>query len=228
MSSTTIANTIPNTTSGTSGTTGTTQPNITLAGQSNSSSSCNIAIPDYTTLRQQNMDKINTYYNSLLSSYTKNYKDYSNQSASTNVNDRTYANATLKPKVQNSNTQLINVSQSMINNVNQDTDLIMQQKNELLEKTHKIDTIMNNIQLLKDKDNEMTVLSQAKSDSLNSSKTSAEDMNFTTYIYIGINMLMVLCVIGIVIYLVYSNYAVSRNSNSNRMNNVHRNIMVNK
>ena len=131
MSSTTIANTIPNTTSGTSGTTGTTQPNITLAGQSNSSSSCNIAIPDYTTLRQQNMDKINTYYNSLLSSYTKNYKDYSNQSASTNVNDRTYANATLKPKVQNSNTQLINVSQSMINNVNQDTDLIMQQKNEI-------------------------------------------------------------------------------------------------
>jgi hypothetical protein len=208
--------------------TSTTQPNITLAAQSNSSSSCNIAIPDYTTLRQQNIDKINTYYNSLLSSYTKNYKDYSNQSASANVNDRTYANATLKPKVQNTNTQLINVSKSMINNVNQDTDLIMQQKDELLEKTRKIDTIMNNIKLLKDKDNEMTVLSQARNDSLNSSKTSAEDMNFTTYIYIGINMLMVLCVIGIVIYLVYSNYAVSRNSNSNRMNNVYRNIMVNK
>jgi hypothetical protein len=206
--------------------TSTTQPNITLAAQSNSSSSCNIAIPDYTTLRQQNIDKINTYYNSLLSSYTQNYKDYSTQSASTNVNDRTYANTTLKPKVQNTNTQLINVSKSMIGNVNQDTDLIMQQKDELLEKTRKIDTIMNNIQLLKDKDSEMTVLSQARNDSLNSSKNSAEDMNFTTYIYIGINMLMVLCVIGIVIYLVYSNYAVSRNSN--RMNNVYRNIMVNK
>jgi len=188
---------------------------------------CNIAIPDYAILRQQNIDKINKYYNSLLSSYTQNYKDYSNQTASSNINDRTYANTTLRPKVQNYNSQLINVSQSMIENVNQDTDLIMQQKNELVDKTHNIDTIMNNIQLLKDKDNEMTVLSQARVDSLNSSKTSAEDMNFTTYIYIGINMLMVLCVIGIVIYLVYSNYY-SVSGNSNRMNNVHRNIMINK
>lgn len=213
--------TIPNTTNGIIQLT-------MLNAQSQSSKSCDITIPDYTTLRQQNLDKINTYYNSLLSSYTQNYKDYSNQSASSNVNDRTYANTTLKPKVQNYNTQLINVSQTMIDNVNQDTDLIMQQKNELLDKTHKIDTIMNNIQLLKDKDNEMTVLTQARNDSLNSSKHSAEDMNFTTYIYIGINMLMVLCVIGIVIYLVYSNYSVSKNSNNNRMNNVYRNIMVNK
>lgn len=207
---------------------GVTQPYITLAAQTNSANNCNITIPDYTVLRQQNIDKINTYYNSLLSSYTQNYKDYSNQSASSNVNDRTYANTTLNPKVQNYNSQLINVSQSMINNVNQDTDLIMQQKNELLDKTRKIDTIMNNIEMLKDKNNEMTVLSNARTDSLNSSKNSAEDMNFTTYVYIGINMLMVLCVIGIVIYLVYSNYSVSRNSSSNRMNNVYRNIMVNK
>jgi len=222
MATTTIPNTIPNTTNGM------TQPITILKAQTHSSKNCDITIPDYTTLRQQNLDKINTYYNSLLSSYTQNYKDYSNQSASSNVNDRTYANTTLKPKVQNYNTQLINVSQSMIDNVNQDTDLIMQQKNELLDKTHKIDNIMNNIQLLKDKDNEMTVLTQARNDSLNSSKHSAENMNFTTYIYIGVNMLMVLCVIGIVIYLVYSNYSVSRNSNTNRMNNVYRNIMINK
>lgn len=203
-------------------------PNTTIAQSNNNKGNCNITIPDYTTLRQQNLDKINTYYNSLLSSYTQSYKDYSNQSASSNINDRTYANTTLKPKVQNYNTQLINVSQSMINNVNQDTDLIMQQKNELLDKTRKIDTIMNNIQLLKDKDNEMTVLTKAKTDSLTSSKSSVDDINFTTYIYIGINLLMVLCIIGIVIYLVYSNYSLSRNSNSNRLNNVYRNIMINK
>jgi len=194
------------------------------------SGSCNIAIPDYTTLRQQNLDKINTYYNTLLSSYTQNYKDYSTQSASSNVNDRTYAKTTLQPKVQNYNTQIISVSQSMIDNVNQDTDLIMQQKNELLDKTRKIDTIMSNIQLLKDKDTEMTVLTGARNDSLTSSKTSADEMNFTTYFYIGINMLMVLCVIGIVIYLVYSNYSTTskNNSNSRLNNNAHKNIMVNK
>lgn len=191
-------------------------------------SSCNITIPDYTTLRQQNLDKINAYYNTLLSSYTQNYKDFSTQSASTNVNDRTYANTTLKPKVQEYNTQIITVSQAMIDNVNQDTDLIMSQKNELLDKTHKIDTIMNNIVLLKDKDNEMSVLTGARNDSLNSSKQGDNEMQFSTYIYIGINMLMVLCVIGIVIYLVYSNYSNYSNFGNKRINNnAHRNIMVN-
>ena len=192
------------------------------------SGSCNIAIPDYAVLRQQNLDKVNTYYNTLLSSYTQSYRDYSTQFASSNVNDRTYANTTLKPTVQNYNTQIIKVSQSMIDNVNQDTDLIMQQKDELLNKTRNIDTIMNNINMLKDKDNEMTVLSNARKDSLNSTISGTDDMSFNTYIYIGINILMVLCVIGIVIYIVYSNYSTSKNNNRTSTNNVHRNIMVNK
>lgn len=229
-----MATTIPNTTSSV------TRPNTTTANpvstrtrvqgeqaSTSSSGSCNIGIPDYTVLRQQNLDKVNTYYNTLLSSYTQSYKDYSTQIASTNVNDRTYANTTLKPNVQNYNKQIINVSQSMIDNVNQDTDLIMQQKDELLNKTRSIDTIMNNINMLKDKDNEMTVLSNARKDSLNSTQSGAEDMKFNTYIYIGINILMVLCVIGIVIYIVYSNYSVSKNNNRTT-NNAHRNIMVNK
>jgi hypothetical protein len=228
-----MATTIPITTSGTTSPIITSSnPTIRMASPtsvsaSTASGSCNIGIPDYPVLRQQNLDKINTYYNTLLSSYTQSYKDYSSQSASSNVNDRTYANTTLKPKVQNYNTQIINVSQSMIDNVNQDTDLIMQQKDELLTKTRSIDTIMNNINMLKDKDNEMTVLSNARKDSLNSTMSGTDDMNFNTYIYIGINILMVLCVIGIVIYIVYSSYSVSKNNNR-APNNAHRNIMVNK
>jgi hypothetical protein len=207
--------TLPNTTSAST---------IPISAQASSSGNCNISIPDYTTLRQQNLDKINNYYNTLLSSYTQNYRDFSSQSASSNVNDRTYANTTLRPKVQNYNTQIINVSQSMIDNVNQDTDLIMEQKNQLLDKTNQIDTLMNNIKLLKEKDNEMNVLSRARNDSLNSTKTGTDDMNFYTYIYIGINILMVLCVIGIVIYIVYSNYS-TVSGNNTRINNVHRSIM---
>jgi hypothetical protein len=197
---------------------------VPMITQSTNNSSCNISIPDYTTLRQQNLDKINKYYNTLLSSYTQNYRDYSNQTASSNVNDRTYANTTLKPKVENYNTQIINVSQSMIDNVSLDTDLIMEQKTQLQEKTNQIDTLMNNIKLLKEKDNEMNILTRARNDSLNSTKTGTDDINFYTYIYIGINILMVLSIIGIVIYIVYSNY--SRVSEKNiRMNNVHRSIM---
>jgi hypothetical protein len=184
---------------------------------SNDSGSCDIAIPDYTVLRQQNLDKINNYYNTLLSSYTQNYRDYTTQSASTNVNDRTYANTTLKPKVQNYNTQIINVSQ--------DTDLIMQQKDQLQDKTNQIDTLMNNIKLLKEKDNEMNILTRARNDSLTSTKTGTDDMNFYTYIYIGINMLMILCIIGIVIYLVYSNYSGVGLNRNTRTNNAHNSIM---
>jgi hypothetical protein len=191
--------------------------------QFTSNSSCNISIPDYTTIRKQNLDKINTYYNNLLSSYTQNYRDYSNQVASTNVNDRTYANITLKPKVENYNTQIINVSKSMIDNINQDTELIIEQKNQLQDKTMQVDTLINNIKLLKDKDNEMNILSRSRNDSLNSTKTGTDTINFYTYIYIGINILMVLSIIGITIYLVYSNYSKTPKNNL-RMNNIHRSI----
>lgn len=187
------------------------------------SENCNdIRIPDYNTLRKQNLDKINTYYSQLLDSYSTSYRDYSTQTASSNVNDRLYAKNNLKPSIDNYNQQLINVTQNMINNVNQDTDLIMAQKDELLQKTRNIDQIMNNITLLKDKDNEMVVLTKARLDSLNSAETSKEDMQFYTYIYIGICALLLICILGIIMYIVYSNYSPS--NNSSKMNNVYRNI----
>lgn len=167
----------------------------------------NIAVPDYNILRQQNLAKINDYYSKLLGSYTQSYKDYSTQTASSNVNDRLYATNTLKPKVDNYNQQLIKVSQSMIDNVNQDTELISAQKDELLKKTRDIDQMIKNITLLKEKDNEMSVLSRARIDSLNSAETSKDDMQFYTYIYIGIGILLLIIILGIVFYLVYSNYS---------------------
>ena len=167
------------------------------------------SIPDYNTLRQQNLNKISGYYSQLLSSYTQSYRDYSTQTASANVNDRLYARNTLKPKVDNYNTQLIKVSQNMIDNVNQDTDLILSQKDELTNKTRQIDQMINNITLLKEKDNEMSVLTRAREDSLNSAEHSKEDMQFYTYVYMGVCVLLLFIIIGIVIYLVYSNYTLS-------------------
>jgi hypothetical protein len=194
-------------------------------------SSCQVTIPDYNVLRQQNITKINNYYDTLLTSYTTNYSDYATQSVSGNINDRTYASTTIMPNVKNSNTQIINLSQAMINNVNQDTDLINDQKNQLSKKMLKIDSIMSNINLLSDKDAEMNVLTGAKQDSLNSTTSSAEDMQFTTYIYIGICILLVLVVIGLIIYLVSSNStpkSSSNNSNnSNNSKNLYKNIATN-
>ena len=107
----------------------------------------------------------------------------------------------------------------MIKNVNQDTELIMQQKDELSNKTHNIDTLLNNIKLLKIKDTDMTILTKARNDSLDSTKSGADDMNFSTSIYIGINVLLVLTIIGIVMYIVYSNY-----QNTNTNTNIYANI----
>ena len=102
---------------------------------------CQINIPDYNVLRQQKLNKINKYYNDLLSSYTANYTSYSNQRISANINDRTYAETTLKPKVSDFNQQMINVSKNMITTVNTDTDLILDQKNQLKEKTKSVDPV---------------------------------------------------------------------------------------
>ena len=188
------------------------------AGAGASSGKCgNIHIPDYTVLRQQNLDKVNEYYNKLLGSYTSTYNQYASQSKGTK-NDQNYANTVLLPKYTNYNNQLINLNQSMINSVNQDIDLIAAQKNELTSNTRQVDTIMNNIKLLKDKDNEMTVLTGARKDSLSSASEGLEDMNFSTYILIGINILVLLVILGLVIYIVYSSFtAGSRARNSNNL-----------
>lgn len=190
-----------------------TMPSATV----NSSASCaNEVIPDYNVLRQQNLEKINNYYNQLLSSYTTNYREYTSQSASSNVNDRLYANTTLKPKVENYNQQLINTAQQMISSVNQDMDLISSQRDELTKKASIIDTTMNNITMLKDKDNEMRVLTKAREDSLNTTTTGTDDMAFSTYIHIGLNILMLLIIVGFVFYLVYSSYSFGGRNNNAR------------
>ena len=183
-------------------------------GTGTSTPSCgNIYIPDYSVLRQQNLDKVNEYYSKLLGSYTSTYNQYATQSKGTK-NDQNYANAVLLPKYTDYNSQLINLNQSMINGVNQDMDLIAAQKDELTNKTRQIDTIMNNITLLKDKDNEMTVLTGARKDSLSSASDGLDQMNFSTYIFIGINILILLVILGLVIYIVYSSYSAGTRARS--------------
>lgn len=199
--------------------------NTANQGASQGVGSCgNIYIPDYAVLRQQNLDKISEYYNKLLGSYTSAYNQYATQSKGTK-NDQNYANTVLLPKYTDYNTQLINLNQSMINSVNQDMDLIAAQKDELTSKTQQVDTVMKNITLLKDKDNEMSVLTSARKDSLLSANDGLDQMNFSTYIFIGINVLVLLVILGLVIYIVYSSYSVG--SKARTMNNLYSGIARN-
>ena len=195
------------------------------------SSSCQTSIPDYRTLRQQNFTTINNYYNDLLTNYTNNYTDYTTQKNSSNINDRTYAETTLKPKVTNYNNQMITITKTVIDSVDRDTDLILDQKNQLQNKTSEVENLTNELKILKDKDTELLILSNSREDSLSSTKSGSDDKQFITYIYIGINILLVCLVIGLIIYLVYSNYS-HKSSNSantattaNTSNNVSRTNM---
>jgi hypothetical protein len=197
----------------------------TSEGITSSTASCDINIPNYDTLRQNNLQKINAYYDKLLSSYTSAYNEYATQSRGTK-NDQMYANTKLLPKYTNYNTQLINLSKQMINNVNQDMDLITAQKDELLEKTRQIDDIMENINLLKGKDAEMTVLTGARNQSLSSTNDGLDQLNFSNYIFVGVNVLCLLVVLGLVIYIVYSSFGTSNTSNTG--NNVYKNISGNR
>ena len=216
-------------------------PNPTMipsATNQSSTKSCQAPV-DYSVLRNNNLAKITKYYNDLLDEYTKTYADYAQQNVSVNASDIIYADTTLKPKTELYNTQIINLSKELIDNVNKDTDLILDQKNELDSKSQTIDTLMNEIKLLKEKDMDLSITEKSRIDSLNTTKTSTEELTFTTQIYIGINILLVLLIIGFIIYLVYSNFTskdnytttkinnMSNMNNMNNMNNIYKNIKSN-
>jgi hypothetical protein len=181
---------------------------------------CQGTILDYKVLRKNNINQINEYYNTLLNDYKDKYSLYAVQSKSPNPQDAINALSILKPQVENSNTQVINLSQKLIDNVNKDTDLIMNQKDQLDSKTKAIDSLMANINLLKDKNTDMTILTKSNKDSLNSTKTGSDDMKFTTQIYIGINILFVLIIISMIIYMMFSGFSSSKPSNNNTYKNI--------
>jgi len=179
--------------------------------------------PNYSIVRKQKIDKITNYYNDLLKEYTKLYTEYTLESNSLESDARTYAETTLKPKVEAYNSQIINLSKELINTVDRDTELILDQKTDLETKGKNIDTLMKEIKMLKNKKTDLSINEKSQIDSLNNTKEISENLNFTSQIYMGINILLVLLVIGLILYLVYSNFNSSVNT-PNSINNIYRNI----
>jgi len=161
----------------------------------------NITPLNYSIVRKQKIDKIINYYNELLKEYTKSYTDYTIDSNSLETDARTYAETTLKPKVEAYNSQIINLSKELINTVDRDIELILDQKKELDTKSKTIDTIMKEIKMLKNKKIDLSINEKSQIDSLNNTIESADDLKFTSQIYMGINILLVLLVIGLILGL---------------------------
>ena len=87
---------------------------------------------------------------------------------------------------------------------------------------------MNQLTVLKEKNIDENILEKSQIDNLDATKNSTEDLHFTTQIYMGINILLLLLVIGLIIYLVYSNYSTKTiNNTNNNINRIYKNIKVN-
>ena len=214
-------------------TTGPTTPNT-------QSKTCDTPL-DYALVRKNNITTITKQYQDLLSTYTKTYADYSIQLASTNPSDKANAELILKPQTEAYNTQIINISTELLKSVNTDTDLIVEQTKELEKQAKKLDILMNDIKLLKDKSTELKILEQSQEDNVKNTQSGSDDLHFTSQIYMGMNILLVLIIIGLIIYLVYTNFTskkyhtnITNGTNStngtnamNGMTNLYKNIKVN-
>ena len=205
-----------------------TNPNSTNPNPVPSLAKCNGGTPpNYSSLRKDNIDKIKTYYNTLLDNYTKAYTEYTTNKNSTIISDREDAEAILKPRAEAYNTQIINLSKELITSVNRDTDLILDQKNDLEEKQKQIDTLLNNTKMLKSKQRDSTISEKARNDSLNTTKVGTEELQFTSHMYMAFNILLVILVVGFIIYLVYSNTDTTTTNNQNSINSIYKNIKTN-
>lgn len=225
--------TIPATTSAT-----TSAAAPTASPSSPKNQTCNTPL-DYAVVRKNNIAKITEQYQSLLDTYTKAFTDYSTNNASSKEPDKQYAKLTLKPKTEAYNTQIINISKELMSSVNKDTDLIVDQTKELEKNTIKLNKLMDDIKLLREKNEELKITEQSQEDNVKNTQSGSDDLHFTSQIYMGINMLLVLIIVGLIIYLVYSNYTSNKNNTNstststngmNKMsgiNNIYKNIKVN-
>jgi hypothetical protein len=203
---------------------------------------CNTPL-DYAVVRKNNIAQITEHYQKLLDTYTKAYTDYSTNNASSKQPDRDYAKLTLKPKTEAYNTQIINISRELMSSVNKDTDLIVEQTKELEKNVQKLNILMDDIKLLRERNAEFKIAEQSQEDNVKLTQSGSDDLHFTSQIYMGINMLLVLIIVGLIIYLVYSNFTSKKNNTNstttsgntstnamnkiNGINNIYKNIKVN-
>ena len=197
----------------------------------------------YEDVRKNKLKSITDYYNTLLTQYTTLYTQYSKDTKSTNKSDKDNAELILKPKIADYNTQLITLMQTLMDTNNKDVELILLQKNEVDNKSATNGSIISEIKILTDKNAELAAGKKVQDDNINSTKSGTEDINFTTQVYMGINLLLILLVIGLILYLVFTklpsnsnsstgnsssgNSSSGNSSKTNNLHNVHSSIKVN-
>ena len=179
----------------------TTKDIISTNSNSTADEECKNELPDYETLRNQNLDKINSYYNKILGDYTTNYTSYLNKINSADNDDRQNALTQIKPKVKSYNDHLIKINQEMIAKVNLTNDLIVKQKEELDLKRKIVNENYIKIDNLKLKNRQLKNDNQGKESNLTDSNQLIKSNNTYKYGIIGVNILVLVVIIALLFYL---------------------------
>jgi hypothetical protein len=162
---------------------------------------CDNQLPDYETLRNNNLKEINQYYNAILGKYKNNYSSYLSKINSPDNDERQNALTQLKPVVKSYNEHLIKINKEMIAKVNLTNDLLVKQKEEIDEKRRIVKSNYQKIDDLKDHNKMLRQENNSRSSNLHQSKELINNNIYYKYGVIGLNLLMLVIIIALLVYL---------------------------
>ena len=164
---------------------------------------CSISIKDYEDVRSEMKQDIDKYYTKILTGYTTNYNQYLNKINSSEQNDIDYATTQLKPKVVAYNKQLVNINKEMIKRVNSVSELIDQQKEGLTSKRNEVKGNYDKLDKLEKRRDDLRTEVNGNQHHLEEISDSSGDKNLYTSIYIGINLLLFIIIVGVLVYMLF-------------------------
>ena len=164
---------------------------------------CSISIKDYEDVRSEMKEDIDKYYGKILTGYTDNYNKYLSKINSSEQNDIDYATTQLKPKVIAYNKQLIGINKKMIKRVNNSTELIDEQKGGLSSKREEVKTNYDKLEKLEKRRDDLKSEVYGNKNHLSDISESSGDKKLYTSIYIGINLLLFIIIVGALVYMLF-------------------------
>jgi hydroxypyruvate isomerase len=146
-------------------------------------------LKSYSDVRKEKLEKINQYHKGSENSLLVKYQTF------TGITDN---DTTMK---QNYKKQMDNLNKEMMNLLNSDVSLLIEQHNELEAKTHEVDTNDEALKAIKKKIESETVTSDARLKNNFDMINLEKNHKFYHNLYFYLNVLVLVCVIGLLIYM---------------------------
>lgn len=162
---------------------------------------CAINLKDYESVRKEMKNDIDDYYNKVLGLYTQNYDDYLSNVNSTDQDKIDFALTQLKPMIKGYNKQLITINQKLIDRVNSVSKLIEKQKKSLESNRNEINDNYVKIEKLENRRKQLKTEIEGNQNYLNDVEGRTETDSVYKYLYIGVNILLLIIIIATLSYM---------------------------